>query len=68
MDQERWASVQFLFHETVDRPESERQQFLEKESGGDDALVADVLALNSKDGAAKFRAELASAAAKKPSP
>src|SRR5688500_20051170 len=45
MDPDRWARVQFLFHETVDRPESERQPFLEKESGGDDALVADVLAL-----------------------
>src|SRR5687768_1158166 len=49
MDAERWARVQLLFHETVDRPESERQPFLEKESGGDDALVADVLALIAAD-------------------
>src|SRR5688572_22543502 len=49
MEPERWAKVQFLFHETVDRPESERQQVLEEESGGDDALVADVLALIAAD-------------------
>jgi serine/threonine protein kinase/tetratricopeptide (TPR) repeat protein len=49
MNQERWAKVQFLFHETVDRPENERQQFLEAECGGDATLVAEVLALIAAD-------------------
>src|SRR5688500_8723727 len=49
MDPDRWARAQFLFHETVDRPARERQPCLEEESGGDDALVADVLALIAAD-------------------
>lgn len=49
MDQERWVRVQLLFHEAVNRPESERQEFLEAECGGDASLVADVLALIAAD-------------------
>jgi serine/threonine-protein kinase len=52
MNQERWQRVQFLFHETVDRPEDERRVFLEAECGDDSSLVADVLALIAADASA----------------
>jgi len=49
MDSARWERVQALFHEAADRPARERLTFLNTASGGDEHLVADVLALLEED-------------------
>jgi len=51
MDAGRWERVQRLFHGALDRPAGARRAFLEEASGGDGALVADVLRLLEADGA-----------------
>jgi serine/threonine-protein kinase len=49
MDAGRWQRVQNLFHETLARPEPEREAFLRAECGDDAALVNEVLALMAED-------------------
>ena len=53
MDSARWERMQALFHEAAERPAAERRAFLEAACGGDDALVADVLALLEEDARAR---------------
>jgi tetratricopeptide (TPR) repeat protein len=49
MDGARWTRVQQLFASAVDLPRSEQQIFLEKECGGDRALLTEVLAMIDED-------------------
>jgi hypothetical protein len=49
MDSARWEQVQALFHEAADRPVPQRLPFLKAASGGDERLIADVLALLEED-------------------
>ncbi len=49
MDSTRWERIQTLFHEVADLPEPEQRDFLKAACGGDDVLVADVLALVEED-------------------
>ncbi len=45
MDAARWSRIQQLFSAAVDLPANERRTFLEAECGGDQALLAEVLAM-----------------------
>lgn len=45
MNPERWEEVQRLFDAALDRPEDEREAFLEAEASGDSELVREVLEL-----------------------
>ena len=49
MDSTRWERLQSLFHEAADRPASERLPFLQTATGGDEQLIADVLAMLEED-------------------
>jgi eukaryotic-like serine/threonine-protein kinase len=49
MDPERWERIQSIFHDVVDRPESERAELLKAACGIDDGLMADVTALLQED-------------------
>jgi eukaryotic-like serine/threonine-protein kinase len=49
MDSLRWDRMQTLFHEVVDLPPSERQPFLATACGGDETLIAEVLAMLEED-------------------
>src|ERR1035438_5715507 len=49
MDSARWHRIQTLFHETADLPEHQRRTFLKDACSGDDALMADVLAMLEED-------------------
>src|SRR5688500_11469153 len=49
MDAERWRRVQSLFHNIVDRPDTERESALHAACGGDETLCGDVRALLSAD-------------------
>jgi predicted Ser/Thr protein kinase len=49
MDRERWERIQSVFHDVVDRPESDRAALLKAACGGDDSLMADVAALLQED-------------------
>src|ERR1017187_7540366 len=49
MDSARWHRIQKLFHEAADLPERQRQTFLKDACGGDDGLMADVLAMLEED-------------------
>jgi serine/threonine-protein kinase len=49
LDPDRWNRIQQLFHEALDRPESERQRFLEAECEHAPDLMADVLTLLEED-------------------
>src|ERR1017187_6801196 len=49
MDSARWHRIQTLFHETADLPEHQRHTFLKDACHGDDALMADVLAMLEED-------------------
>src|SRR5277367_3916132 len=49
MDSARWSLVQKLFGSAVDLPRSEQKVFLETETAGDTALMADVLAMIEED-------------------
>ena len=49
MDSSRWDRIQALFHEGADLPAAEQRAFLKSACGGDDGLVADVLALLQED-------------------
>lgn len=49
MDSKRWEQIQVLFHDTADLSQPEQQAFLEKACGGDQGLMADVLALLAED-------------------
>jgi eukaryotic-like serine/threonine-protein kinase len=49
MDSARWERIQALFHEAADRPATQRLPFLKAASGGDERLIADVLALLKED-------------------
>ncbi len=49
MGRERHKIVFELFNKVVDRPDSEREAFLRRESGGDDSLVEEVLRLLTHD-------------------
>jgi tetratricopeptide (TPR) repeat protein/predicted Ser/Thr protein kinase len=49
MDGARWTRVQKLFGDAVDLPRSEQQAFLERECGGDQALLTEVLAMIGED-------------------
>lgn len=43
--QQRWRRVESLFHETMERPEPERQDFLERHCAEDRAIIDEVLEL-----------------------
>ena len=45
MDATPWSRIEALFHDALARPEEEREDFVRAASGGDVALVRDVLAL-----------------------
>jgi serine/threonine protein kinase/tetratricopeptide (TPR) repeat protein len=49
MDSNRWERIQALFHESADLPKADQPGFLKSACGGDDGLVADVLALLQED-------------------
>ncbi len=49
MTQERWQLLEELFHAALDRPESERQQFLYEACGSDNALRWEVESLLGSD-------------------
>ncbi len=49
MDQERWERLQSLFHDALDRPQSDRAEFLKVACGGDDGLLAEVAAMLQED-------------------
>ena len=49
MDSARWERIQGLFHQAADQPPHQRLSFLKAASGGDDELVADVVALIEED-------------------
>jgi serine/threonine-protein kinase len=49
MDQERWERLQSLFHNALDRPQSDRAEFLKAACGGDGDLLAEVVALLEED-------------------
>jgi len=49
MDRDRWERIQSVFHDVVDRPESDRAALLKAACGGDDDLMADVAALLQED-------------------
>ena len=49
MDGARWKQVQSLFHEVADLPEKDRRAHLLAECGGDNTLMADVLAMLEED-------------------
>ena len=53
MDSARWERIQSLFHEAIELLENERAIFLESACAGDDALLADVLAMLEEDGQSK---------------
>jgi uncharacterized RDD family membrane protein YckC len=54
MDADRWAQVDRLFHLALERPSSERDDFLRQACGGDVALEDEVRSLLSMDEAATF--------------
>ena len=41
-DRERWARVQALFHEALERPEADRAAFVTEASAGDRELEGEV--------------------------
>ena len=49
MDQERHQKIFDLFNKAADQPDSEREAFLRKESGGDESLVVEVMRLLAHD-------------------
>jgi eukaryotic-like serine/threonine-protein kinase len=49
MDSLRWDRLQALFHEVVNLPSSERQLYLNTATGGDETLIAEVLAMLEED-------------------
>jgi serine/threonine protein kinase/tetratricopeptide (TPR) repeat protein len=49
MDSSRWDRIQALFHAAADLPLAERRAYLVTASGGDDALIAEVLAMLEED-------------------
>jgi serine/threonine-protein kinase len=49
MDSARWERIQSIFHDTLARPESGQQAFLETACGGDLELMAEVLAMLKAD-------------------
>lgn len=51
MDEIGWERVQSLFHAAADLPRAERLRFLETATGGDQALIADVLSMIEEDAA-----------------
>ena len=44
-ERERWARVQVLFHEALERPEADRAAFISNASAGDSHVEADVQSL-----------------------
>ena len=50
-DADRWAIVERIYHEAVERPVAERAAFLESACAGDDALRHEVESLLANDGA-----------------
>src|SRR5579863_10352211 len=49
MDSTRWERIQAVFHDALERPESERRAFLESACGDDHELMATVVAMLEKD-------------------
>ncbi|HVO97923.1 MAG TPA: serine/threonine-protein kinase [Bryobacteraceae bacterium] len=49
MDAARWSRIQELFGAAVDLPTAEQHAFLEAECGGDQALMAEVMAMIEED-------------------
>lgn len=49
MDRTRWERMQALFHDAADLPGPEQRAFLKTACGGDDGLMADVLAMLEED-------------------
>ncbi|HEY1580457.1 MAG TPA: serine/threonine-protein kinase [Terracidiphilus sp.] len=49
MDSAQWDRIQGLFHEAAELPSSERYAFLRKACDGDEAMMADVLAMLEQD-------------------
>src|SRR5262249_42149091 len=52
MTPERWATVERLYHEALTRGANEREAFLAKACGGDDALRREIESLLEHDGSA----------------
>jgi serine/threonine-protein kinase len=50
MDSGRWERVQTIFHDTLARPEADRQSFLETECSGDATLMVEILTMLAADG------------------
>ena len=48
-DADRWATVERIYHDAIDRPSSERAQFLQSACAGDDALRNEVESLLAND-------------------
>lgn len=49
MDSTRWERIQSIFHDALALPESERQAFLQKVCGGDEAMMTEVHAMLEED-------------------
>src|SRR5262245_58795490 len=49
MDSAHWERMQSLFHDAADQPKPEQRAFIEAACGGDQQLMADVLALLEAD-------------------
>jgi serine/threonine-protein kinase len=49
MESARWTRIQELFHAAADLPESDQRSVLKAACGGDEALIADVMALLEED-------------------
>src|SRR5580658_4664075 len=49
MDSTRWEQIQSIFHEAAGYPEPEQRGFVERASGGDQALVDEIMAMLAAD-------------------
>ena len=61
-DADRWATVERIYHDAVDRPLSERAAFLQAACAGDDALRHEVESLLANDGSFLDRSAIGVAA------
>src|SRR6185295_7445092 len=48
-DSDRWRKIEEIFHEALERPENERESWLDSSCGGDAALRAEVASLLASD-------------------
>ena len=49
MDSARWERIQGIFHHISDMPPSQQREYLQMECGGDEALMAELLAMLEED-------------------